>query len=87
MKLFISISNCQSLFFFSQIVHVVQEKVWRHPFSEVISTRKVRSEDGTLYLDMKCGNLMVQKITRIQTDQVHEIYPLYNNEQYSLIIY
>ncbi|KAH9517053.1 hypothetical protein DERF_007753 [Dermatophagoides farinae] len=49
------------------------EKVWRHPFSEVISTRKVRSEDGTLYLDMKCGNLMVQKITRIQTDQAHEI--------------
>lgn len=48
----------------------LQEKVWKHPFSEVISTRKVRSEDGTLYLDMKCGNLMVQKITRIQTDQV-----------------
>ncbi|KAH9423690.1 hypothetical protein DERP_005271 [Dermatophagoides pteronyssinus] len=49
------------------------EKVWHHPFAEVISTRKVRSEDGTLYLDMKCGNLMVQKITRIQTDQAHEI--------------
>ncbi|KFM71857.1 hypothetical protein X975_15958, partial [Stegodyphus mimosarum] len=22
---------------------------------------------------MKCGNLMVQKITRIQTDQAHEV--------------
>lgn len=50
-----------------------QEPVWRYPFIEVISTRKVRAEDGTLFLDMKCGNLMVQKITRIQTDQAHEI--------------
>ena len=44
--------------------------MWKHPYSEVISTRKVRSEDGTLYLDVRCGNLLVQKITRIQTDQV-----------------
>lgn len=43
------------------------------PFSEIISTRKVQAEDGTLFLDMKCGNLMQQKITRIQTDQAHEI--------------
>jgi len=49
------------------------ENIWRYPFSEVISTRKVRAEDGSFYLDMKCGNLMVQKITRIQTDQAHEI--------------
>ncbi|XP_064478725.1 unconventional myosin-XV-like isoform X2 [Ornithodoros turicata] len=49
------------------------ESVWMYPFSEVISTRKVRAEDGTLFLDMKCGNLMVQKITRIQTDQAHEV--------------
>lgn len=52
---------------------VTHESVWMYPFSEVISTRKVRAEDGTLFLDMKCGNLMVQKITRIQTDQAHEI--------------
>lgn len=51
----------------------MQESVWRYPYTEVISTRKVRAEDGTLYLDMKVGNLMVQKITRIQTDQAHEI--------------
>lgn len=44
--------------------------MWRHPFEEVISTRKVRAEDGTLFLDLKCGDLMQQKITRIQTDQV-----------------
>ncbi|XP_022668747.1 unconventional myosin-XV-like isoform X2 [Varroa destructor] len=47
--------------------------VWMQPFSEVISTRKVQAEDGTLFLDMKCGNLMQQKITRIQTEQAHEI--------------
>lgn len=44
-----------------------------YPFSEVISTRKVKTEDGILFLDMKCGNLMQQRITRLQTDQAHEI--------------
>ncbi len=39
----------------------------------MISTRKVQTEDGTLYLDMKCGNLMQQRITRIQTEQANEI--------------
>ena len=47
-----------------------QETGGRYPYAEVISTRKVRAEDGALYLDLKCGNLMVQRITRIQTDQV-----------------
>lgn len=51
-------------------MHGTQETAGRYPYAEVISTRKVRAEDGTLYLDMKCGNLMVQRITRIQTDQV-----------------
>ena len=49
----------------------IKETIWKYLFVEIISTRKVRAEDGTLYLDMKCGNLMVQKITRIQTDQVN----------------
>ena len=40
---------------------------------QVISTRKVQTEDGTLFLDMKCGNLMQQRITRIQTEQANEI--------------
>ncbi|EFX88400.1 hypothetical protein DAPPUDRAFT_234466 [Daphnia pulex] len=44
-----------------------------YPYSEVISTRKVKSEEGPLFLDMKCGNLMQQRVTRIQTDQAHEI--------------
>ena len=47
--------------------------VHNYPFNEVVSTRKVRSEDGALYLDMKCGNLMKRTIIRIQTDQAHEI--------------
>jgi hypothetical protein len=51
----------------------------------VISTRKVQTEDGTLFLDMKCGNLMQQRITRylpeciqrsiqIQGDQIGRIF-------------
>ena len=45
----------------------------RVSFDQVISTRKVQTEDGTLFLDMKCGNLMQQRITRIQTEQANEI--------------
>lgn len=45
----------------------------RYSFNEVISTRKVRSEDGALYLDIKYGELMRWTIIRIQTDQAHEI--------------
>jgi len=62
--------NREGVHFLDIITH---ETLWKYPFSEVISTRKVRAEDGTLFLDMKCGNLMVQKISRIQTDQAHEI--------------
>ena len=46
---------------------------------QVISTRKVQTEDGTLFLDMKCGNLMQQRITRIQTDQVCIVYHNYSS--------
>ncbi|KAI1292214.1 Unconventional myosin-XV [Halotydeus destructor] len=62
--------NRDGVHFLHPITH---ENIWRYSYSEVISTRKVRAEDGTLYLDMKCGNLMAQKITRIQSDQAHEI--------------
>lgn len=51
----------------------MQETLMHYPYSEVISTRKVKSEEGPLFLDMKCGNLMQQRVTRIQTDQAHEI--------------
>ena len=39
----------------------------------MISTRKVKTEEGTLFLDMKYGNLMQQKVVRIQSDNAHEI--------------
>jgi len=58
---------------FNKFISCFQETLTHYPFSEVISTRKVKSEDGTLFLDMKCGNLMQQRITRLQTDQAHEI--------------
>ncbi|XP_059051494.1 unconventional myosin-XV [Achroia grisella] len=43
------------------------------PYSELISTRKVRSEDGTLFLDVKCGSLLQQRVTRLQAEQAHEV--------------
>jgi len=52
---------------------VTHETLARYPFSEVISTRKVKTEEGTLFLDMKYGNLMQQKVVRIQSDNAHEI--------------
>ena len=52
---------------------ITHETLLHYPFTEVISTRKVQTDDGTLYLEMKCGNLMQQRITRIQTEQANEI--------------
>ena len=52
---------------------ITPETLLHYPFTEVISTRKVQTEDGALFLDMKCGNLMQQRITRIQTEQANEI--------------
>lgn len=34
---------------------------------------QVRSEDGSLFLDMKCGSLLQQRVTRLQTEQAHEV--------------
>ncbi|XP_066584309.1 unconventional myosin-XV [Prorops nasuta] len=62
--------NRHGVHFIDRITH---ETLHQYPYSEVISTRKVKSEEGTLYLDMKCGNLMQQRITRLQTEQAHEI--------------
>ncbi|XP_026670463.1 unconventional myosin-XV [Ceratina calcarata] len=62
--------NRHGVHFIDLITH---ETLYHYLYSEVISTRKVKSEEGTLYLDMKCGNLMQQRITRLQTEQAHEI--------------
>ncbi|XP_044008895.1 unconventional myosin-XV [Aphidius gifuensis] len=62
--------NRHGVHFIDLISHVT---LYHYAYSEVISTRKVKSEEGSLYLDMKCGNLMQQRITRLQTEQAHEI--------------
>ncbi|CAL4069630.1 unnamed protein product [Meganyctiphanes norvegica] len=62
--------NKNGVHFLDLLTH---ETLAQYSLAEVMSTRKVKSEDGLLYLDMKCGNLMQQRITRIQTDQAHEI--------------
>lgn len=49
------------------------EIILQNPFSEVLSTRRYRSDSGGNYLDMKIGNLMVQKILRIETEQGSDI--------------
>jgi len=49
------------------------EPLLSYPFTEVISTRKAQSEDGALFLDMKCGDLRQQRIVRVQTEQANEI--------------
>lgn len=55
-------------------LRVLQKTLSTVPFSEVISTRKVRAGEGaTLYLELKCGNLFQQRVARLQTDQAHEI--------------
>lgn len=54
-----------------------QETILQYSFSEVLSTRRYRSDNGDNFLDMKLGNLMVQKIVRIETNQVRKISKLY----------
>ncbi|XP_064594768.1 unconventional myosin-XV-like isoform X2 [Liolophura sinensis] len=49
------------------------ESVMSYSFSEILSTRRYRSDSGTNFMDMKLGNLMVQKIIRIETDQGSDI--------------
>ena len=53
-------------------LYFLQETLLHYTYSEVISTRKVKAEDG-LYLDVKVGNAAQQRTSRIQTYQAHEI--------------
>jgi len=52
---------------------VTHEPLSFSPYNEIISTRKVKNEEGLLYLDLKFGNLMQQRISRVQTEHAHEI--------------
>ncbi|XP_076448222.1 unconventional myosin-XV-like isoform X2 [Babylonia areolata] len=49
------------------------EVLLSHPFREVLSTRRYNSGTEGSFLDMKIGDLMVQKIVRIETDQGSDI--------------
>ncbi|KAL4710291.1 hypothetical protein ACJJTC_011545 [Scirpophaga incertulas] len=56
------------------LLHPLTHETDTHwPYADLISTRKVRSEDGTLFLDVKCGSLLQQRVTRLQAEQAHEI--------------
>ena len=50
--------------------------IFSYALQDVVSTRKVRSHDGRQFLDIKFGNLMVQRIIRCETPQNHEIGPI-----------
>ena len=61
-------------------VHFLDTTTHRSIFSyalqDVVSTRKIRSHDGRQFLDIKFGNLMLQRIIRCETPQNHEIGPI-----------
>ncbi|XP_014248612.2 unconventional myosin-XV isoform X2 [Cimex lectularius] len=55
-------------------IHIItHETVSTIPYVEIISTRKIRSDSGTIFLELKLGNLFQQRVARLQTDQAHEI--------------
>ena len=56
-------------------------RVWGQGLT--IYSWQMETDDGVLFLDMKCGNLMQQRISRIQTDQAVEIARLI--KQYIII--
>ncbi|CAH1793641.1 unnamed protein product [Owenia fusiformis] len=65
--------NKKGVHFLDIMSHAVQIS---YSFSDIISSRRFKSEAGVQFLDMKCGNLMMQKVTRIETDQGAEISSL-----------
>ena len=44
-----------------------------YTLSEVMSARKGKTEEGIMYLDLNCGNLLQNRITRILTENAYEI--------------
>lgn len=49
-----------------------------YTFNEIVSTRRLgsRQAGGKQFIDLKCGNLMIQKVTRCETKQGLEIVSL-----------
>nr|XP_006818152.1 PREDICTED: unconventional myosin-XV-like [Saccoglossus kowalevskii] len=62
--------NKEGVHFLHSVTH---EILVSNPFTEIVSTRRLKSGQGKWFIDLKCGNLMVQKVTRIETDQGTEI--------------
>jgi len=44
-----------------------------YSYNEIISTRHLRTDSGRMFVDLKCGNLMVQRVTRLETPRGKEI--------------
>lgn len=59
--------NFEGISFLRKDTH---ETIRKYPFSQILSTRRYKSDANVNYLDMKLGDLLVQQILRIETDQV-----------------
>ncbi|KAI8796897.1 unconventional myosin-XV isoform X2 [Biomphalaria glabrata] len=65
--------NYEGISFLRKDTH---ETIRSYNFGEILSTRRYKSDANVNYLDMKLGDLMVQQILRIETDQGSEISDL-----------
>ena len=66
--LYIDVYFEMAIIYLSFVFH--QETLVFFKYDEVLSTRNLRTEAGHLFLDLKCGDLMVQKVTRLETPRV-----------------
>ncbi|XP_070579495.1 unconventional myosin-XV-like isoform X12 [Ptychodera flava] len=74
--------NKQGVHFLHSVTH---EILVSNPFTEIVSTRRLKSGQGKWFIDLKYGNLMVQKVTRIETDQNVTLHVAGIINQYSKI--
>ncbi|XP_059156810.1 unconventional myosin-XV-like isoform X1 [Physella acuta] len=65
--------NFEGISFLRKDTH---ETIRKYPFSQILSTRRYKSDANVNYLDMKLGDLLVQQILRIETDQGSDISDL-----------
>ncbi|KAH9502357.1 hypothetical protein Btru_073529 [Bulinus truncatus] len=65
--------NYEGISFLRKDTH---ETIRSYSFGEILSTRRYKSDTNINYLDMKLGDLMVQQILRIETDQGSDISDL-----------
>ncbi|XP_065191822.1 unconventional myosin-XV-like [Sycon ciliatum] len=53
--------------------HKTREAFLTYAFSDIVAVRKLRSNTGQQFVDLKCGNLMLVKVTRCETAYGREI--------------